>query len=276
MPFFEGAHDFNIKGGSFNDVSGNMTINDTSRRNTNYGSYNTTNRTYDNSTNDYRPATTKHIYQGPVGVVGTAETVNNGTNQDYRGTFPSPHYDKYAQRGYDYLRSRGQGSRPPYLHAQSVPAGMPHYEPQEPQYYGHPPHQPPYPYSPRGFPPGNPYGVPPQGHNPYPPGMHAMDAEHANILGEAMEELRMEGRYHSDSDGEDDDDLNPRVERMKSNEPVPLSAAGFTPATFPRVRSDLVASAPPTIAPSTASAQSVSPPMKSNNPFRSGAFTDRS
>ena len=58
MPFFEGAHDFNIKGGSFNDVSGNMTINDTSRRTTNYGSYNTTNRKYDNSrtdrsTNDY-------------------------------------------------------------------------------------------------------------------------------------------------------------------------------------------------------------------------------
>jgi len=52
MPFFEGAHDFNIKGGSFNDVSGNMTINDTSRRTTNYGSYNTTNRKYDNSKTD--------------------------------------------------------------------------------------------------------------------------------------------------------------------------------------------------------------------------------
>jgi hypothetical protein len=62
MPFFEGAHDFNIKGGSFNDVSGNMTINDTSRRTTNHGSYNTTNRNYDNSkidrsTNDYSTGT---------------------------------------------------------------------------------------------------------------------------------------------------------------------------------------------------------------------------
>jgi len=104
-----------------------------------------------------------------------------------------------------------------------------------------------------------------------------MDAEHADMLREGMEELRMEGRYHSDSDGEDDDDLNPRVERMQLDEPVPLSAAGFTPATLPRVRSDLAASAPPTIASSTASAQNATlPPMKSNNPFRSGAFTDRS
>ena len=103
-----------------------------------------------------------------------------------------------------------------------------------------------------------------------------MDAEHADMLGEGMEELRREGRYHGDSEGEDDDDLNPRVERMQLDEPVPLSATGFTPATLPRVRSDLTASAPPTIASSTASAQNASPPMKSKNPFRSGASTDRS
>lgn len=103
-----------------------------------------------------------------------------------------------------------------------------------------------------------------------------MDAEHADMLREGMEELRNEGRYHGDSDGEDDDDLNHRVERMELVEPVPLSAAGLTPATSPRVRSDLTASAPPTIASSTASVQSASPPMKSKNPFRSGASTDRS
>ena len=82
-----------------------------------------------------------------------------------------------------------------------------------------------------------------------------MDAEHADMLREGMEELRTEGRYHGDSDGEDDDDLNPRVQRMQLEEPV---------------------SAPPTIASSSASARSASAAMKSKNPFRSDAFTDRS
>lgn len=103
-----------------------------------------------------------------------------------------------------------------------------------------------------------------------------MDAEHEDILREGMEELRTEGRYYGDSDGEDDDDLNPRVQRMQLEEPFPVSAAGFTPATSQRVRSDLAASAPPTIASSAASARTASAPMKSKNPFRSDAFTDRS
>ena len=66
----------------------------------------------------------------------------------------------------------------------------------------------------------------------YPPGLHAMDAEHADMSRKRIEELRMEGRYYnSDSDSEDDNDLNPL------NEPV-------------------------------FSVQSASPPSKRKNPFR--------
>ena len=41
MPFFRGASDVVISGGEFNDVSGNLVINDTSERVSNYKSHNT-------------------------------------------------------------------------------------------------------------------------------------------------------------------------------------------------------------------------------------------
>lgn len=49
----EGAQNVRIEGGTINAVSGNMTIHDSSRRTTNYDSFNTTNRSYNNSNNDF-------------------------------------------------------------------------------------------------------------------------------------------------------------------------------------------------------------------------------
>jgi hypothetical protein len=53
MPMFEGASGVTLSGGEFNDVSGDMIINDSSSHTTNHGSFNTTNETYNNSNHNF-------------------------------------------------------------------------------------------------------------------------------------------------------------------------------------------------------------------------------
>lgn len=52
MPFFQGASGFNISGGEFNDIAGNLTKTDSSTKTTNTDSYNTKSETSTNSNND--------------------------------------------------------------------------------------------------------------------------------------------------------------------------------------------------------------------------------
>lgn len=53
MPMFERATGVTISDGKFNDVSGDMTINDSSSHTTNHGSFNTTNETYNSGNNNF-------------------------------------------------------------------------------------------------------------------------------------------------------------------------------------------------------------------------------
>ncbi|KIK02182.1 hypothetical protein K443DRAFT_677822 [Laccaria amethystina LaAM-08-1] len=252
----EGAQNVRIEGGTINAVSGNMTINDSSRRTTNYDSFNTTNRTHNNShnnysVNDYSTRTTRNVHAGTVNNFGNAQNVNTGKNygtinqQDSSGgpDLPPWVYEMLAQqqRGYEYQRGGGQGSRPPMpLAHSSPPAGLPYQH--QPQNHGYPPYQLPSATYPPGFPPSHAYQS--SAHYPAP---------------------REEGSYDDLYGDDEDEGLNPRG-------PVPLSAAGFMPSSHPGARSDLTASAPPTTASSNDSAQGVTPPAwKSNNPFGASA-----
>ncbi|KIK01638.1 hypothetical protein K443DRAFT_678185 [Laccaria amethystina LaAM-08-1] len=60
MPFFRGASDVVISGGDFNDVSGNLVINDTSERVENFKSHNTD----DVVENDSNNASSVHLGLG--------------------------------------------------------------------------------------------------------------------------------------------------------------------------------------------------------------------
>ena len=54
MPMFEGATGVTISGGNFDDVSGDMFINDSSNITTKHGSFNATNETYNSGNNSTR------------------------------------------------------------------------------------------------------------------------------------------------------------------------------------------------------------------------------
>jgi hypothetical protein len=54
MPMFEGATGVTVSGGNFDDVFGDMVIDDSSSHTTNHGSFNTTNETYNSGNNSTR------------------------------------------------------------------------------------------------------------------------------------------------------------------------------------------------------------------------------
>lgn len=242
----EGAQNVRMEGGTINAVSGDMTINNSSRRTTNYDSFNAMNRSYNNaqnnhSVNDYSTRNTRNVYADTVNNFGYTQNVNTGENrgtinqQDSSGGPGISSWLMYAQmqREYDYQRGGGQdgqGSRPPMPFSHSGPPTGPPYQ-QQPHNYGYP-YQPSAAYPPRGFPHGHP--------------QYQSSAQYAAPR-EGYDDMR-----------EDDED-----EGLNTRGPVPFSAA-----SHPGARSGLTASAPPSIASSNASAQGVTPSAwGSNNPF---------
>jgi hypothetical protein len=150
--------------------------------------------------------------------------------------------EPYALQTYNYERSRGQGPRPPNHHAYSAPpAGHYYYG----QYYND------YQRSAYGRPGGvrryedrARYRPPPQESHPYP-------------VDRTDEEIPSWAIYPGDDIYSDEgEEFNPHGAYALSE--------GYTPASHPRSKSDVVASA------AYASLQSGPPRMKSNNPFRKG------
>jgi len=114
---FEGASGVTLSGGRFNDVSGDMVINDSSSHTTNRGSFNTTNETYNNSNhnfsrNDFSRNKAHTYHAGTVNNYNGARNVNTGANygtinqNDHRGAMPSR--EPYGLQSYKYQRSRDQ------------------------------------------------------------------------------------------------------------------------------------------------------------------------
>ncbi|KIK00274.1 hypothetical protein K443DRAFT_679272 [Laccaria amethystina LaAM-08-1] len=257
MPMFEGATGVTVSGGSFDDVFGDMVINDSSSHTTNHGSFNATNETYNSGSNSTRndfsrifPVVLAHNFRaGTVNNYNGAKNMNPGnygtTNQnDHRGAMPSR--EPYALQSYNYERSRGQGSRPPIHHTYSAPPAGHHYDGQYYNGYQHSAYG--RPGDARRYEDRARYRPPPQESHPYPV-------------------LRRDEEFPSWTIYPGDVIYSDEGEEFNPHGAYALSAEGYTPASHPRSKSDVVASAACT---SYASLQSGPPRMKSNNPFRKG------
>ena len=159
-----------------------------------------------------------------------------------------PSREPYPLQSYNYQRSKGKGPRPPNHHAYSAPPAGHYYDEQE-HYYND------YQRSAYGRPRGTRryqdharYRAPQASHS-YP-----VDSRHEEIPSWAMEDA-----YPGDDTyGDEGEEFNPRGAYA-------LYPEGFTPASHPRGKSDVVASVNST---SYASLQSGPPRMKSKNSGR--------
>lgn len=267
---FEGASGVTVSGGSFNDVAGDMTINDSSSHTTNQGSFNVTNETHNSgnnnfSRNDFSRNRTHNVHAGTVNNFDGAKNVNTGTNygyinqNDHRGAMPSR--EPYAPQMYNYQPSRGQGSRPHNHQAYSTPPAGYYYPEQEHYHNDYQRHA-----------DGRPRGAPRyQGHAPYPPPPQGYYRYQVDPRDEEMLNGTMEGPYPGD-DAFNDIYGRDEGEEFNPYGAYPPSAEGYMPASYPRRNPDVVASAPST---SYASSQSGPPRMNSNNPFLKATSKDK-